>query len=67
VAIAITSKVGGWDSEKILQESPYGQSLSPEKKEAWLEGIISKANDLLPPKTVESNRQNQIPKPQIER
>jgi Protein of unknown function (DUF1402) len=67
VAIAITSKIGGWDSEKILQESPYSQSLSPEKREAWLEGITSKANDLLPSKMVESNMQNQTSKPQIER
>jgi Protein of unknown function (DUF1402) len=66
VAIAITGKIGGWDSEKILNESPYAQGLSPEKKEIWLEGITTKANDLLLSKTAEPNTKNQIPNQQRE-
>jgi hypothetical protein len=67
IAIAITSKVGGWDTEKILEQSPRYQNLSPDKKEAWLEGVVNKANQLLTPKESESNRQNQTIKPQNER
>ncbi len=67
VAIAITSKVGGWDLEQIMQESPAGQNLSPEKKAAWIGGLTSKANDLMQPKTVASNTQDKISKPQMER
>ncbi len=67
VAIAVTSKIGGWDSEKILKESPYDQSLSPEKKEAWLEGLNNKANELVPSKMDESNMHSQISKEQLER
>jgi hypothetical protein len=67
VAIAITSKVGGWDTKKVLKQSPQYQNLPSNKKEAWLEGVVSKANELLPAKEADSNRQNQTTKPQRER
>jgi Protein of unknown function (DUF1402) len=67
VAIAITGKIGGWDSEKILKDSPYSKSLSPGEKESWLEGINNKANELVPSKVNESNMQSQTPRQQMER
>jgi hypothetical protein len=66
IAIAITSKVGGWDTKEVLEQSPQYQALSPEKKEAWLAGVTDKANELLPSKEAESNRQSQMPEPQYE-
>ena len=67
VAIAITSKVGGWDTKKVLEQSSQYQDLSPETKEAWLAGITGKANELLQPRAANSNRQNQTIKPEYER
>jgi hypothetical protein len=67
VAIAITSKVGGWDTKKVLEQSPQYQNLPSDKKEAWLAGVVNKANELLPSKEADSNRQNQTTKPQRER
>jgi hypothetical protein len=66
VAIAIIGKVGGWDTKNTLKQSSQYQDLFPEKKAAWLEGVINQANELLPPKE-ESNKQSQITKPQRER
>lgn len=67
VAIAITSKVGGWDTKKILEQSPQYQSLAPDKKEDWLDGVMNKANELLPSKEADSEQQNQKVQPQYER
>jgi hypothetical protein len=66
IAIAVTSNVGGWDAKKVLEQSPQYQNLSPDKKEAWLEGVVNEANKILTPKET-SNQQNQIAKPQLER
>jgi hypothetical protein len=38
-----------------------------DKKEAWLDGVMDKANELLPSKEADSKQQNQKIQPQKER
>jgi hypothetical protein len=67
IAIAITSKVGGWDTKKVLGQAPQYKSLAPDKKEAWLDGVINKASELLSSQKADSKPQNQKVQSQNER